>query len=539
MSKINSQLDRMKAMMTYGLQTESKKDSYNSVEYQREGADGKLYGIVREGTKFYIKVSDKTKGALKEDFNYIGGFRNRKDNEYTSYANALKQFDIKMISLKEAKGNTKLMVESWNPENNEKLMVEATASMQREIARQRQIMGNAATIFEGKKNYSVELMNEGCDIEKNNLKGEKKHDACGDVTCNGGDPFTEKAKDGEDTEGISSVQKTNIGKASKPVTESEQVLGWNDNADYLDTSHGTEVGDDAPFTEGEGTEKELKNGTVAEGVAMHTQGENQNSPAVGVGEVGDDAPFTEKADNELQEGFFHNDGLADDEQLGDTPEEVVLDGEDMEDDFEIEGEEEPFGAEEEFGAEEPFGDELEGEADFESDLDEPEVENEFDSDVETRLSAIEDMLAKIAEKIGVDAFEDDELYSDEEGESEEGEFDAEECSEDFGGEESFEDDDEDDFEVYESKNYRKMMMKEDKMDYFGKHPAYQKEPMELPSNSHKEMPDYYDMNDESVEGEKPFGQEIGDSAPFEIDPKAIENAIAESIKRILGNKKKI
>lgn len=539
MSKINSQLDRMKAMMTYGLQTESKKDSYNSVEYQREGADGKLYGIVREGTKFYIKVSDKTKGALKEDFNYIGGFRNRKDNEYTSYANALKQFDIKMISLKEAKGNTKLMVESWNPENNEKLMVEATASMQREIARQRQIMGNAATIFEGKKNYSVELMNEGCDIEKNNLKGEKKHDACGDVTCNGGDPFTEKAKDGEDTEGISSVQKTNIGKASKPVTESEQVLGWNDNADYLDTSHGTEVGDDAPFTEGEGTEKELNNGTVAEGVAMHAQGENQNSPAVGVGEVGDDAPFTEKADNELQEGFFHNDGLADDEQLGDTPEEVVLDGEDMEDDFEIEGEEEPFGAEEEFGAEEPFGDELEGEADFESDLDEPEVENEFDSDVETRLSAIEDMLAKIAEKIGVDAFEDDELYSDEEGESEEGEFDAEEGSEDFGGEESFEDDDEDDFEVYESKNYRKMMMKEDKMDYFGKHPAYQKEPMELPSNSHKEMPDYYDMNDESVEGEKPFGQEIGDSAPFEIDPKAIENAIAESIKRILGNKKKI
>ena len=518
MTKINNQLDRMKAMMTYGLQTESKNNaSYNSVEYQREGADGKLYGIVREGTKFYIKVSDKTRGALKEDFNYIGGFRNRKDNEYTSYANALKQFDIKMISLKEAKGNTKLMVESWNPENNEKLMVEATASMQREIARQRQIMGNAATIFESRNNYSVELMNESSEIEKNNLKGEKKHDACGDVTCNGGDPFTEKAKDGEDTDGISTVQKTNIGKASKPVTEGEQVLGWNDNADYLDTSHGTEVGDDAPFTEGEGTEKELENGTVAEGVALHTQGENQNSPAVGTSEVGDDAPFTEKAENELQEDFDFG----------------------AEDDFEVEGEEEPFGGEEEFGAEEePFGDELEGEADFESDLDEPEVEDEFDSDVETRLSAIEDMLAKIAEKIGVDAFEDDELYSDEEEGSEE-EFGAEEeGSEDFGGEESFEDE-EDDFEVYESKNYRKMMMSEDKLDYFGKHPAYQKEPMELPSNDHKEMPDYYDMNDESVENEKPYGQEIGDSAPFEIDPKAIENAIAESIKRILGNKKKI
>lgn len=548
MNNVNNQLNRMKAMMTYGLKTESKNNSYNSVEYQREGADGKLYGIVREGTKFYIKVSDKTKGALKEDFNYIGGFRNRKDNEYTSYANALKQFDIKMISLKEAKGNTKLMVESWNPENNEKLMVEATASMQREIARQRQIMGNAATIFESRNNYSVELMNEGCEkvdkackeIEKGNLKGEKKHDCCGDVTCNGGDPFTEKAKDGEDSKGVQATQKTNIGKAKEPVTEGEQVLGWNDNADYLDTSHGTEVGDDAPFTEGEGTEKDLDNGTVAEGVAMHTQGENQNSPAVGTGEVGDDAPFDEKAKNELQEsGFFHNPDVADDEQLPDTPDEIVLDGEDVEDDFELDGEDDfgadDFGGEEE---EEPFGDE-ELEADFESDLDEPALEGE--GDVVTRAE-FDELMAKldaIAEKLGVDVFEDDNLYDDEsEGEEsseEDVDFDGEE---DFGDEESFEDE-EDDFEVYESRSYRKMMMKEDKLDMFGKHPAYQKEPMELPSNKHQEMPDYYDMNDDSVENEKPYGQQIGDSAPFEIDPQAIENAIAESIKRILGNKKKI
>ena len=540
MSKINNQLDRMKAMMTYGLQTESKKSVYDSVEYQREGADGKLYGIVREGTKIYIKVSDKTKGALKEDFNYIGGFRNRKDNEYTSYANALKQFDLKMVSLKEAKGNTKLMVESWNPENNEKLMVEATASMQREIARQRQIMGNAATIFESKKtDYSVKLMNEGCEqvdkackeIEKGNLKGEKKHDCCGDVTCNGGDPFTEKAKDGEDSEGVQATQKTNIGKAEKPVTESEQVLGWNDNADYLDTSHGTEVGDDAPFTEGEGTEKELKNGTVEEGVAMHTQGDNQNSPAVGTGEVGDDAPFDEKAKNELQEsGFFHNPDVADDEQLSDTPEEIVLDDEDVEDDFELDGEDD-FD-----GEEEPFGDE-ELEADFESDLDEP-TEDEFGGDVEARLSAMEELLNKIAEKIGVDTFEDDDLYDDSEDDFESEEEPLED-EDDFGDEEESFEDEEDDFEVYESVNYRKMMMNEDKLDMFGKHPAYQKEPMELPSNKHQEMPDYYDMNDESVENEQPYGQQIGDSAPFEIDPKAIENAIAESIKRILGNKKKI
>ena len=545
MSKFNSQLDRMKSMMTYGLQESKKNTSYNSVEYQREGADGKLYGIVREGTKFYIKVSDKTKGALKEDFNYIGGFRNRKDNEYSSYANALKQFDIKMISLKEAKGNTKLMVESWNPENNERMMVEATASMQREIARQRQIMGNAATIFESRNNYSVELMKEGQDkvdaackeIEKKNIKGEK-HDCCGDVTCNGGDPFTEKAKDGEDSEGVQATQKTNIGKAQKPVTEGEQVLGWNNNADYLDTSHGTEVGDDAPFTEGEGTEKDLNNGTVAEGVAMHTQGDNQNSPAVGTGEIGDDAPFDEKAKNELQEGCFNEGG------------EEPLDDFGAEDEFDIEGgEEEPFGAEEDFGGEEDtFGEPIEGEVDFESELGEEPVEDEFGGDIEARISAMEELLNKIAEKIGVDTFEDDNLYDDAEGESEEGgeeSFGEEPVEDEFGGEEeSFGGEEEPEVEeeqvrYFESKNYRKLMMKEDKLDYFGKHPAYQKEPMELPSNKHQEMPDYYDMNDDSVENEKPYGQEIGDSAPFEIDPQAIENAIAESIKRILGNKKKI
>ena len=447
-----------------------------------------------------------------------------------------------MVSLKEAKGNTKLMVESWNPENNEKLMVEATASMQREIARQRQIMGNAATIFESRNNYSVEMMNEGCEkvdkackaIEKSNLKGEKKHDCCGDVTCNGGDPFTEKAKDGEDSEGVQTTQKTNIGKAEKPVTESEQVLGWNDNADYLDTSHGTEVGDDAPFTEGEGTEKELDNGTVAEGVAMHTQGENQNSPAVGVGEVGDDAPFTEKADNELQEGFFHNPELGDDEQLDDTPEEVVLDGEDAEDEFDFEVEDDLDGIDDFGDEEESFGDE-EVEADFESDLDEPAIESE--SDVVTRAE-FDELMAKldaIAEKLGVDVFEDGDLYDS----KSEGEESSEEDADDLGGEEESFEDEEDEFEVYESRNYRKMMMKEDKLDMFGKHPAYQKEPMELPSNDHKEMQDYYDMNDESVENEQPYGQQIGDSAPFEIDPKAIENAIAESIKRILGDKKKI
>jgi hypothetical protein len=103
MNKFDNQISRMKAMMNYGLQTESK-NQYSAVEYNRVGADGKMYGIVREGTKYYIKVSDKTTNVLKENFDYIGGFRNRKNHEYSSYANALKNFEMKMQSVNEAVG---------------------------------------------------------------------------------------------------------------------------------------------------------------------------------------------------------------------------------------------------------------------------------------------------------------------------------------------------------------------------------------------------------------------------------------------------
>ena len=533
MNKFENQISRMKAMMNYGLQTESK-NQYSSVEYQRAGADGKMYGIVREGTKFYIKVSNKTENVLKENFDYIGGFRNRKDHEYTSYANALKNFEMKMHSINEAfNKKDSIIIESWNPDKKEMLTVEATDKMRKEIARQRQIMGNVSLIQE-KKNYTVNLAEADCckvdkecaATQKNNIS--KKSDGKGEPTGQGGDPFTEKA-----CGDACATQKTNGKKECKPVMEGEQVLGWNENADYLDTSHGTEIGDTAPFTEGEGTEKEMENGTVEEGVAMHAQGNNQNSPAVGVGEVGDDAPF----DETVKEGVEgeddsiiteEGDDLEDEESM-DEPDEAIGDEEPMDDDF--------LGDEEDVDSDD---------VDFESDLDdltdEVEQEEEFDSDIESRISSIEELLNKIADKIGVSTFEDDELYDDEalendvDADIEEPEVDGEEISLDDDMEDDMPMDDEEDVEVFESKNFRKAMLKEEEFHYFGQHPAYQKEPMELPVNNHQEKEGYYDMNDESVEDEKAFGEEIGDSAPFEINPKQIENAIAESIRRILKKK---
>ncbi|MBR6516120.1 MAG: hypothetical protein IKT40_04620 [Bacilli bacterium] len=513
MTKSNEQISRMKAMMTYGLTTESK-NSYKAIEHSKEGADGKMYAIIREGAKFYIKVANKKNNLVKEDYEYIGGFRNRKDHEYSSYANALKNFDMKMMSVKESCGKNNIIIESWNPDKREELAVESTDRMRKEIERQRQIMSNTKVIQEN-KNYTVKLNESECckvdkecaATQKDNIKHEKNSN--GEPTKQGGDPFVEKAE-----AEAAKTQKANGKKEFKAVMEGEQVLGWNDNADYMDMSHGTEVGDSAPYCD-----KEEK--TIEEGTAMHNS-DNQNSPAVGVGEVGDDAPFDEK----LHEGFE----LSDEEEIDVEDDDVEFDDEvDMDDEADFEDE----------MAEDPIEADVE-EVDFESDL-EDEASDEFNGDMEARMSAIEDMLAKIAEKLGVDAFEDDSLYDDEEAEDVDADDEgAEEMMdvEPMEDEEPIEDEtveDEEEVEVFESVNYQKMVQ-EDKMDYFGKHPAYQKEPMELPSNKHQEMSDYYDMNDESVESEQPFGTKIGDTAPFTVNPQQIQNAIAESLRRILKKK---
>lgn len=499
MNNVENQISRMKAMMSYGLQTENKKNSYYTVEHEREGADGKMYGIVREGAKFYIKVASKKNGkVLAESYDYIGGFMNRKNHEYTSYAKALKQFELKMASVKESVGNKAIIIESWNPERKEELAVEATEKMRREIMRQRQIMGNATVIAE-KKNYTVDLT-EACEkvnkecaaTQKDNIKNCK--DGKGEPVGNGGDPYTEKV-DAEQK----STQATNTKKEFKPVMESEQVLGWNENDDYLDTTHGTEIGDTAPYTEGENADKSMNNGVVEEGTVMHNT-ENQNSPEVGTNEIGDDDPYTEKVNEDFE-----------------------VDDADVEaNDIDFEGDDE-LAIDGEFDVEEP----VEVDAEFDAEV-EP-IEDE-ESNMEERISAIEDLLNRIADALDVNKYEDEPLYDDEEEEG--ADVDANPID-DASSEAA--DDEDDDVQVYESAAAKRVMA-EDKLDYFGKHPAYQKSPMELPSNKHNEYPGNYDMNDDSVQSEEPYGKEIGDSAPFEIDPQAIENAITESIKNILKKK---
>ena len=590
MNKVNTNetLSRMKSLMNYGLQTEGKQAPYSAVEYQKVGADGKVYGIVREGTKYYIKTAPNKQNLLKEDFGYIGGFRNRKENEYGNFALAQKQFDLKMMSLKEAANNPNFNVESWDLDKKEMVVTEASDKMKGEILRERQIMKNAMLISEKKMkecNLSV-----GDDAPK-------AEQGCGDKEIDGvGKPF------GEDVDKEFQTP-NNIKGDNKPVVKEEEVLGWNRNKDYMDKSHGTEIGDSAPFDGPEARNiddqdkkvtntGEMKNGVVENhGTSMH-DAESQNSPSVGVGEGPSDdnnKPFDDKKGKQIDEAIDGLDPEVDDIEGGEDPE---MDGEDLD----MGGEGEPVDTDALEGGDDLDGEGL-GDEDFDDeDLDDDdddfggiEDEDPIEDDLEDRISDLEDIIYKIADKLGVDTdvdaedYEDDDLFGDEEGDEDfedEDEYDDEDY-EDYGDEDEYGEDDlggtpeDDEYEededeypmesrrrkgvqIIETKAFKRAMRKHrlneggmtpftdngrvpsgnmNKLDDFGKHPAYQKVVMTLPPKDMQEFPGNYDMNDDSVRNDNPYGEKIGDGAPFDIDPEAIDNAIAESFRRLRRSKK--
>ena len=546
--KNNDTLNRMKSLMNYGLKTEGKNAPYSAVEYQKVGADGNVYGIVREGTKYYIKSAGCKKNPLNEDFSYIGGFRNRKENEYSSFANAQKNFDLKMMAIKESVGKKNFNVESWDLDKKEKVVIEASEKMKKEILREQQIMKNTIAINEKKAVCCDEVPPVKDNIKKDEpATGESFGKEVSDGLAKGADVCPECGKKGGN---CVCGKNTEYKESKKATNESSEVLGWNrKNKDYMDKSHGTEIGDSAPFDDATAHNidepatpitktGEMKNGVVENhGTAMHpTQDQNKPTPGNGEGPSDDNnKPFDAEKGRQIDEAI-------------DDFEESDVEGDDL-------------GADEgadDFGGEEP-ADDFGGEED----------DDMFEDDLESRMDALEDMITAIANKLGVDApevdesdYEDDDLFGDEdadddyeielddEGDGDENEYELEmddESGDDFGPE------DEEEPEVYESRAFRKAMMNEggitpftdngrvpqgnmNRLDDFGKHPAYQKTVMTLPPKDHQEFPGYYDMNDDSVRNDTPYGENIGDGAPFEVDPESVDNAIAEAFRRL---KKKV
>jgi hypothetical protein len=95
-------INRMLELMGKAPINENIKNSV--VELTKVGPDGKVYGIVRENHEYYIKIANATDNLVVESFDYIGGLSNKKNEAYSSYSKAIKQLNLKFMSLNESIG---------------------------------------------------------------------------------------------------------------------------------------------------------------------------------------------------------------------------------------------------------------------------------------------------------------------------------------------------------------------------------------------------------------------------------------------------
>lgn len=494
----DKQIETMQRLINYGV-NENTDNGKSVVEYHAEGADGKTYGIIRECNKYYIKVAPKKDTALvAEDYDYIGGFNNRKENEYPSYNVASKQFDLKMKSLNEANKHNQKSTYQFKTNEKSDWQINETKEMRAEINRFNDIMYNVNGILSEDKNFTTKHTlpeapasnpssskvnapftdsavakgdKDFTETESNYAKAGAPFNQDGTVTDsdmqsvknpkskNNDETYSEKPKyvetgvAGQDPKGAKSV-KMNEDKKVVKITE-QQALAWSKDKNFMDKSKGTEVGSSAPFTEELGSESNQKE-AVTEPIresenAVHNTS-NQNYPTVGCGEIGDTAPFEDEV---CESSFFHNDDVADDEQLPELPDEINIE----------ETEDVPF----------------------------PEVDDNYDDLDEWSI-------------------DEEDLMDDE-----------------------FELEEDDTMDMMESKIYQ-MVKEAIELHDFGKHPAFDKMPMTLPDNIEIELNGSKDWNDDSVKGEKPFGRKIGDSAPY---TEKIVNMITDMIYNRLGDKKKV
>ena len=461
-----TELDRMKSLINYGKVEENTQSGaiIPRVEYSQKAADGKTYGIIRECNKFYIKVAPKKDTeVLAEDFDYIGGINNRKENEYATYAKASKQFDLKMMSINEAHA-VKVPVEQFKEQEESDWQINETKEMRSELNRFMQITNNVQSILSEDKQGFTMNHDKVPEAPASHPSDKKVNSPFTDTAvANGDKDFTKTAtdpakqgapfdKDGEATNADMQSDKKPTGKTDATYTEKaqyvpdnavadkkpsggkvvrvtegkrtlklteEQVLAWNKSKEYMDMSHGTEIGSAAPYEE---------------------------------------APFNEKVNEDVVDV---NDVAGMEMDNEDVPFPEVADG----------------------------GSYLQFEKDY----------NDFENN---------------------DGFDDNYDLSD---------IDAENAANaDMDDEFMFDDD------FNESKNH-KQQTNEIELHVFGEHPAYQKVPMTTPPATEVAPNGARDWNDDSVKSEKPFGRQIGSSAPF--DEKVLD-MLADSIMEKLGFQKK-
>ena len=547
--------------MKYGMVSENTNKNA-SFEYHRVASDGKSYGIFKECSKYYIKSAPAEKENLAEAYDYLGGWNNRKDYEYDSFANAQKQFDLKMMSINEACGS-KANAATLNPSKKQDYIVEGTEKMKQEIARQRQIMANTATIIREGSYIGVgdpERVSGNNDEDKPYTeKGEAKLDKdmpkanckpaaesnpygdgkapekgkdvkSGDVLSKGTAVAAEHPSGGKVTRvdegcdgnvcnaapnGAKDWGSEGIGKGNGDPKEN----GWEmENAQYVneEINDAKEWDEGLPGSAGTGeADTDHNNDPFNKGVAVNEAEDDENEYDVEGGE--DEVPADIENDEVPAEG-------SEEEAPAEAPEDEVP-------------AEDELGGEEELPLDDELGDE---DGDLEAEIAELRAEIEA---LKAEIEGGEEELPADDELGGEELPAEDELGGEEAPAEDEISLDDAAPEEPAGeelpagdgrpAEDEPMDDEKELFMERVVNSVVKDIMKEEKtvLHDFGNHPGYRKKPMDLPPTGSDNVDGKKDWNDDSVHSEEPFGKTIGDGKPYEKLAQLITDRVMEQIKK--------
>lgn len=308
-----SEVERMKELMKHGENDAKLRSNVSeTVEYKTKAPDGKIYGIVRERMKYFIKES--VDDGLT--FKYIGGAANKNEYEYPSYNSASRNLELKVRSINENL-NTGKKFEVLPVDTTSEYIIEATQDMRNEIDRQRQIMMGVAKIM--KENNSF--------INKPKFKDPESFGTATDPKKQG-TPFVDAAKASLDKD--PSFKATDPKKQGVPFVDSVKTGG-----DNIKTTK-DHIAAGEPFTD---KAEDVLGNSVATKKVSAKDFSNKHKSTVKESMYEDEDEYMGEGDYIEEEGDFY----------GDENEDVINEFEDFDYDLDfydgeedVDTEEEPF-----------------------------------------------------------------------------------------------------------------------------------------------------------------------------------------------------
>ena len=540
MAKYDEQLQRMMHLMNYDNTLNESKKTNNGIECHRTAADGKEYGIIKEGAYYYIKTTTPDKMNMVESYDYLNGFNRRNETRYNSYNSATKQLELHLMSINEAY-NKHEDVTVANVNSSKEAFSILTEDARKELDRMHMIFENS---FISKDNIG------------NHGDPESKGSSTGANTTKNNTPFEEKAeakldkvmdKKGSVKDATSDYSKVSDGD-SKLQHADKMERGKRGDEEYKDTH------DDL---EGEGVADKKPKG--AKSVKMNESSVYDDLDANVDGEVGADRYEEEQGllgDKDIfggEDADIFGDGEVVEEPIEGQDADIFGDG--VEEPIEglhtdIEGDEEGIVGLGKDSIEESLDELLREFLDGESGVQEPtgteapatpaapatieEEEKIVGPDPvldgphgkgnsvhgEKTMDRIEETVNRITRMV-VESLckEEDKCECGKKGcKCKDGKC---ECGKKKP--------------VSLQEKIDKIVKEEvTKLNAWGKHPRYRKQPMTTPANTDvKAGTADKDWCDDSVKGNQAYGQKIGSSAPFETKVDALTEKVFESVKRKL------